>query len=331
MIRPRASAPYLSAYVAYLLKVTLGFAVLLGAGACGTVGDITGWGMMIDAPKPFQGKNRNEDMLKGVTRAASVHVVPVENISVDIGKNLAEAVKAAAQDQEIPAVTGGAAQTAHQLTGFATLETTPQGPQMTIGWLLTDPIGGTQHPFKVSRRITGFDPSAPITGQTLSLLPPLAVRAIAKETATRLRATIDQIQGLTGPTVGNDRPIIILPVEGAPGDGRTALPRSLQYLLTEEGLPAETELSPEQSKTYPENALLVKGSVDLVDAGPEAQGITMVWAVLDTKGKELGKIEQQNQIKKGSLDSHWGTTALYAAMGAREGLIELLSQAPAQN
>jgi len=118
-------------------------------------------------------------------------------------------------------------------------------------------------------------------------------------------------------------PIAVMPVDGAPGDGREALTRAIARSLTQAGHPV--------TEDFDAAALILAGSVYVVpdDAGQEA--VTIEWSLMHPDGRRLGTISQMNTIPAGSLDGAWGPVAHAIANGGADGIVALVQEADLRN
>lgn len=120
---------------------------------------------------------------------------------------------------------------------------------------------------------------------------------------------------------GGDRPTIaVLGLSGAPGDGERSLPRALASVLTQRGFLITEDIAG--------GGFAVDGRMQVEDLGDGRQRIGLAWLVLaGPDGELLGQVEQSNVIPSGSLDGGWGDTAALIAVGAADGILQLLAQA----
>ncbi|MBE7638078.1 hypothetical protein GUA87_14570 [Sneathiella sp. P13V-1] len=132
---------------------------------------------------------------------------------------------------------------------------------------------------------------------------------------------IDILLGGTGINYAKlTKPVLYVPiVQGAPGDGAESLSAALQDNLSKMGLDVLTE---QWKATY-----VVKGTVSLTPPRAGTQVISLLWQLERRNGEYVGKIEQKNRIRAGSLNGPWGPVAEAAASGAARGLIKLLREA----
>ena len=115
---------------------------------------------------------------------------------------------------------------------------------------------------------------------------------------------------------------IVPAVNGAPGDGSTALSSALQRELSRQGITLANR---------PGASYRIEGKVAMGSSQGGKQSIQIDWLVRDPQGRSLGTVSQKNDIPAGSLDSSWGDTADAAAGAAAQGILKLLPQRTAAN
>jgi hypothetical protein len=111
------------------------------------------------------------------------------------------------------------------------------------------------------------------------------------------------------------RAVMLAGVQGAPGDGNTALNAAMGRVLSNIDVPLVEEMHACSFAVSAEVSTRLRGG---------SQEIGIVWQVHDTTGRPLGEVEQATVVEAGSLDSGWGTEASLAARNARDGLIAIL-------
>ncbi len=142
-----------------------------------------------------------------------------------------------------------------------------------------------------------------------------------KTVSLKSASDIDILLGGTGINYARlTKPVLFVPiVQGAPGDGAESLSSALQDNLSKMGLDVLTE---QWKATY-----VVKGTVSLTPPRAGTQVVSLLWQLERRNGEYVGKIEQKNRIKAGSLNGAWGPVADAAASGAARGLVKLLREA----
>lgn len=74
--------------------------------------------------------------------------------------------------------------------------------------------------------------------------------------------------------------------------------------------------------------LVIAGAVELGPESAEPRPIRITWLVLDTAGKELGKLTQQNSVPRQKLKKVWETLANVIADNAAGGVSDLVVRLP---
>lgn len=122
---------------------------------------------------------------------------------------------------------------------------------------------------------------------------------------------------VAAPTVvaSGPRPLVFRGVQGAPGDGDQALGREVSKLLQASGA--------RMTNTPQPGALFLTAEVSKT-SGSNSDRIEIIWRVQDGSGESIGQVSQENELPRGMLDNAWGDNAVYAAQGARDGIIQLL-------
>ncbi|RMD65233.1 MAG: hypothetical protein D6826_00570 [Alphaproteobacteria bacterium] len=111
--------------------------------------------------------------------------------------------------------------------------------------------------------------------------------------------------------------LVILPVEGAPGDAARSLPRALAAALRGAGFAITDRIA--------ENDLLILGDVALAPPRGGIQDVTITWTVTAARNdRDLGQVVQRNRVAAGSLDGPWGPVAAAVAREAAAGLGDLI-------
>ena len=124
---------------------------------------------------------------------------------------------------------------------------------------------------------------------------------------------------LTGdkPANGANRglPIMIAGIQGAPGDGNSALRTAFGVMLENAKIPQVDELD--------DCTLAVSAEISTQRTGSNDQ-VNIIWQIHDASGRSLGEVAQTNEVPAGKLDGEWGTDASLAARGARDGIINII-------
>lgn len=134
-------------------------------------------------------------------------------------------------------------------------------------------------------------------------------------------AVADRVQALlagTAPKPGKRRPpLFVEAIEGAPGDGGSALRRAIKRALTRVGAPL--------TKDFDQAPLILLGSVSVGKATAGAQKVEILWEVITPQGRRLGVVSQKNKVRAGRFDRPWGDLARAVADAAASGILDLLA------
>jgi len=110
-------------------------------------------------------------------------------------------------------------------------------------------------------------------------------------------------------------PIMIAAIQGAPGDGNTALRTAFGVMLENAQIPQVDDLD--------DCALAVSAEIS-TQRTESNDHVSIIWQVHDAQGHSLGEVAQLNEVPVGKLDGAWGTDASLAARGARDGIINII-------
>ncbi len=214
-----------------------------------------------------------------------------------------------------------------RLSGAAIAKKSAGGTIVTLAWTLIDPTGSArslsvtetahyqaEQPWDavdagtVTRLAdkTAFALEALLTGSQL----PDGVKLIATTPDWKPSATPSATPGTTRIYLAN--------VTGAPGDGNVTLGRALIQFLVQFDIVLVPAPEP--------GAYVIAAAVTTKTLSVSEDQVTIDWRLADTAGHELAKITQQNKVPTGSLTPHWGSTAVYAAEGAADGLLSAIGE-----
>jgi hypothetical protein len=275
--------------------VSLALAALLGG--CG------------DLPRPFQDN-------PGAT-AERLAQPPPPRLAVPVPGNAllpdaasvayADAIAAALQGREVPAVAGPA----HPGDWRLDLSAELRGQSVVPRFAVNDPAGkqkGTTEGPAVSAAAWQAGGSQTIT----------QAAAAASPAITALLASIEAMRRQSDPNSLLNRPprVLIKTVTGAPGDGDTALTRQMRRSLPQFG---------ELLQDAPGHAdYTVAGVVRQTPAAGGQVRVEIQWIITDAQGHDLGHVVQLNQIPRGTLDGLWGDVAVVVAQEAAGAVHEVI-------
>ncbi len=152
---------------------------------------------------------------------------------------------------------------------------------------------------------------------------PRVLLAVAQDAAPKLAPLVSgpdptATSALAAAPTNQPVPLIAVgTIQGAPGDGDQRLGEAIQTLLVQQGFRLMPEPAP--------NLLLVEGQIKVGISIDDQQKVSLSWIVREgLDGAELGTVTQENLVPAGSLDGAWGQTAVYAAEGAVQGILDVL-------
>ncbi len=263
-------------------------------------------------PRPFAPKDKGAITL--LRPGSRTGIVVVDVMGAPASKALAEAMAAALRTSDIPASTYAGNRRSFSLHGRAQAEPLDSvRDEIRISWELSDSRGRVfgRYGQKAQALNPAWERGAP------ALLQTLAARA-APEIARLLGDDVAP----AAPPAAEPR-LVLLPVDGAPGDGRTSLIRAMAYHLRKGGL--------EPSEEITDDSLVLLGSVRVSDGVPGMQRMDITWTVIRSDGTEVGTITQGNRVAAGALDGPWGDIAFAVAEGGAAGVAELLERMADRN
>lgn len=274
---------------------------------------------------------------------ARIAIAPVmgapENVSTELANKLAEAV----EKQKITTVKGKDANAEHVVRGYIVAAKENNGTKLSYIWDITDKSGS-----KRSHRIQGEDLVKGQPGQDpWAAVDAKIMQGIADKTATKIAQWLPAQQPAVAQSAAPQKAVAaagtppaqpaaaspqttasidrsadattyVAAVQGAPGDGSTALAEALRRELQRNSV---TTVEAAGAATYK-----VQGRVAMGQPADGKQTIQIEWTVIDPAGKKVGTVSQKNAVQQGSLDGAWGQTADNAASAAAQGIIKLLQK-----
>lgn len=277
-------------------------------------------------PQPFQGspKVTTDNPLLDVPTAVGIAVLPVRGAPAPLATQISTAVASRLQSLEIPAE----AVPVNDGLGF-TLEAEARPAEadsaavsVVLTWTLRSRrAAGVNDPLHTYRQVVNV-PAALWQGGD-----PATAARLGDEAAVAIG---DLISGIAPPVIAApqiaakaaapDFPTVsILPVDGAPGDGREALRLAILAVLSNNGV-VRDDVSP---------AVTLRGEVTLTPVPPNLQRVEILWRAVLRDGRELGTVRLYNTVPQGMLDGQWGATAFAIADAALGDLLTLLASKPA--
>ncbi len=236
----------------------------------------------------------------------------------------------------------------YNMRGYVVSSSEDKGAKLAYIWDLNNKAGRKQTRISGEKNISGSTSDNPwkgvndrvIAGIASDTADQLAGWLVKKnggvvKTATagsrqKLRPT--RIRARTAPTTtastgkATSKRIImamVMPVTGAPGDGKTSLTRAIKKRLYANGIRLTSKRT--------DSVYQVRGIVKVGASQKGKQPIRIDWRVYDPRGKRLGTVTQKNEIPQGSLSGSWGPIADAAAGAAANGITKLLPKSASRS
>jgi hypothetical protein len=250
--------------------------------------------------RPFQPKSKSAMRNAAPGPRASLYIEPVQNGPEELSEILSEKL----QDLGIAAFSGEEPFNRYKMSSRIILK----DDVSYILWTLVDPTGRDTK-LRTLQKIGEIVPGPDHAGTDY------------EKVALHTASDIDVMLGGAGINFeAMATPRLFVPiVENAPGDGSETLASAMQTHLVKAGL----DVQPDQwQATY-----ILKGSVDLTKPMGGMQIVSIIWKLERRNGEYVGKVEQKNRIRAGTLNGPWGEVAIAAAQGGARGILNLLRQA----
>ena len=255
-------------------------------------------------PLPFQPTHKPVPALAPGPRSALI-VGPIEGGRPETAAALAELVAERLRDREIAATTRAGTHRRYRLVGRLAARPAAGGRlSLAASWRLLGPDGA---------EVGVIEQQGQVDAAGWATAEPAALADIATAAAGK----IDRLLAATPDTAPPpaERLVVVLPVDGAPGDGRQALARALRASLARRHVTLADQAT--------DDAYLVLGDVQLTDRGATEQQVAITWTLIRPDGQTLGTVTQANAVPRGRLDRRWREIADQAAEGGADGLMEM--------
>ena len=256
-----------------------------------------------DVPKP------GSPMLS-LRDTATVAIAPIQGGPRATAEKLAPAMAEALQKRDIAASNRTTSIASYQLDGRVQAMP-PSGDKAAIVvlWDLRNPAGKS-----LGERAERIEAAADDWRQGKDD----AVAHLAAASADQIAAMLQDKAPVEAAEHGETR-LSIGGVEGAPGDGGTALASAITTLLKKQDLAIVSD--PGAKADVQLDAVV---TVDKPKGGQ--QHVKIVWRVRRRDGSEIGTVGQENDVPAGLLDGPWGDVAYTVAVAAQDGIMQLISR-----
>jgi hypothetical protein len=150
-----------------------------------------------------------------------------------------------------------------------------------------------------------------------------AVVRLADASADQIAAMLQDKAPVEAADQGETR-LLIRGIEGAPGDGGTALASAITTLLKKQDLAIVSD-------PHGKADLLLDAAVTVDKPEAGKQHVKIVWRVRRRDGNEIGTVAQENDVPAGLLDGPWGDVAYTVALAAQDGIMQLIARGTPQS
>jgi hypothetical protein len=113
--------------------------------------------------------------------------------------------------------------------------------------------------------------------------------------------------------------VMVAPITGAPSDGNRQLFSGMRRALGSHKIVVIDKAGPD--------TFTVAGKVELAQVDERVGRLVIKWVLRDPTGKEVGELEQANNVPMASARGSWSGFADVVGMAAVEGILELLEKA----
>ncbi len=262
-----------------------------------------------DLPRPFQGA-------PGATAARlaqpppprlAVPAPPEALLSDEASRSLANALAQGLQEQEVPAVATAPGRNDWRLIITAERRAEDVVPVYTV----ENPKGELQ----------GKSEGKPVALSDWAAAEPTTLTQAAADAAPGIAALLTRIEAArqqSDPKSLLNRParVQVAEVDGAPGDGNTALTRQMRDKLS--------QLGPVVQDTAEGADFIVAGHVRIVPEPGNLDRVEIQWVLSNPSGDERGRVIQLNEVPTGQLGTYWGDVAVVVAQQAATGIRDAL-------
>ncbi|MEE8332213.1 MAG: hypothetical protein V3R85_00075 [Alphaproteobacteria bacterium] len=248
--------------------------------------------------------------------SSGLTVMAVEGLPPAQAAAVALAMVDALGVRNIPAATRGANQKSRFVTATARIEAAPGGGlRVRVGWRLIARDGA---------RIGSHRAAIIVSRARWNRPDKKLFRGLADGAAQRFAALIQAPDIAGAPTAAKSSraKLHVWPVEGAPGGGNDVLRREMRDALRRHGHLVSDLADPD--------TLVISGWVDLGAVQSGHRALTVSWAVLDWRGRELGTLAQSKKVPAGDILTGWPRFAALIAEAAAGGVDELLRKSRAR-
>lgn len=280
-----------------MTRLGLGLVAALLVAACGPL------------PRPFEHEASVPNELLVLPDHVGVIVRPVRGLEPEASGALAEALAEALRRSDIVASTRGGNAASYGLDSHVE----PDGNRRSLVVELLQPGGAL-----VARQTVVIPGTPDDEARNWRTIADAAARPLAGVLAGEPVEALAAVKTAAGVPDANAPSLAIAAVNSAPdADGRV-LERALAFTLQQRNI--KTVEAPGT------NLHQIRGAIKVTTRPNNQRNLAVVWTVLGPDGKEIGRVEQANDVPLPLLRSAWADIALAVAEGAADGIINVLEE-----
>jgi len=278
------------------------------------------------------------------TKTVAIKMAAIVGPPSDVARKLTKKITSELKKRNIKVIKGKAG---YNMRGYVVSSSEDKGAKLAYIWDLNNKAGRKQTRISGEKSISGSRGKNPWKG-----VNDRVIAGIASDTADQLAGWLVKKKGgvvrtaratpqqklranrvragkaprTTASTGRTSRRIVmamVMPVTGAPGDGKVSLTKAIKKRLYAKGIRLTSQRT--------DSVYQVRGVVQVGASRKGKQPIRIDWKVYDPRGKRLGTVTQKNEIPQGSLSGTWGPIADAAAGAAANGISKLLPKSASRS
>ena len=275
-----------------------------------------GFGLLLcacaDIPQPFRASGEIALPLPVSPSTHGIGVIPVDGMEDALASDLSVRISGALGQRDIPAQSvDRRGRLGYSLEGTLRTTSVSNGLRsVSFDWQLLDRSGNAVERLEQTIQINDGDW---VEGSDSAL--DLIAEDIAAQLAALVAPSLEIATPRASPWQGLT--ITVQPPREAPGDGVTALSRTLANRLAQQGF----EPAPDKPDFF------IAGTVSVSRYDAFQDDIAIIWQVLNTDGDDMGEVRLDNRVPRGELDGPWGMIAEAVIDSALPGILNIIATA----
>ena len=265
-------------------------------------------------PRPFRpdASKKIANPLIAIGAHSGVVVLPVEGMPADSGTVMAREMAAALVDRNLLAFAEDGNSSSLLLTGQAIATSRDStGSQIRIIWRLSERNGTklAEHTLDLAALKTAWTRSSP------SLL-----RRIAQKSAEKIAKFVQNSSERDQTADRVKRSLYVGKIVGAPETAGALLRSELETALRRQALRVSSKVR--------KGSVVIVGTVNLAPGAKGLRQLSLEWVLMSADSRDLGKLQQKNSVTLDALEHYWPKIARGIALGAAQGIGDLLKKIP---